>query len=80
MNQKDGEKLLKILEKFINTELMAGNRMTEYSGNAIGGLMNIEINNMVKADLNKELLWEECGKSWLAEKENQKNILKKSDN
>lgn len=68
MKKEDGDKILKALEEFVNVELIAGNRITKYNGNALLGIMMQALNQSIIGDKEKEELWNAHGKEWLDEK------------
>ena len=68
MNQQDGEKIFKLVEDFINTELAAGNRVTKCNGNYLGGTIAQVVSEIVTKDIQKEEMWSEVGQEWLKKK------------
>jgi len=53
MTQQDGERLLKIIDGFLDDDM--GNRITKWNATAFGQTMQVEINKIIQKD-NKENL------------------------
>ena len=68
MTKQDGEKIFKLVEDFINTELVAGNRVTKCNGNYLGGTIAQVVSEIVTKDIQKEEMWSEVGQEWLKKK------------
>ena len=71
MTKQDGEKIFKLVEDFINTELVAGNRVTKCNGNYLGGTIAQVVSEIVTKDIQKEEMWSEVGQEWLNKKKEQ---------
>jgi len=77
MNKKDGEKIFKVIEEWINIELQAGNRVTKNNGNFLGGMITQIVSQIINNDINKEKLWDEFGKEWIEENNKKEEENKK---
>lgn len=69
MKKEDGQNIFSALQEWLTIELQAGNRVTKNNSNYLGGVITNIVNKIIANDVNKELLWEENGKEWLAKRE-----------
>lgn len=78
MNKQDGQEILKVVQDFLNTEMLAGNRITKCNATYFANIMTQTINIIIAKYENQKKINEEIKETRQKDFNKQKNPIKKA--
>lgn len=77
MNKQDGQEILNVLQDFLNTEMIAGNRITKCNATYLAQTMTNVVNRIIAKYENQENIKKEIEEKRNKELNKQKETVKK---